>query len=277
MLKVKEFSWIASDGLTLYARAWFPDKPSGKVILLVHGLGEHCGRYEHWAGLMNAEGHAMLSFDQRGHGRSEGKRGHASSLIHLLNDINLLYEKSEEIFPGQTKILYGHSMGGNLVLNFMIRQSRPVSALIVTSPWLKLYKPPGKLTLILANLLKDIIPSFTLSNRCKPDQLSHDHEAILKYTLDPLVHARISFKLFHEIHYAGIYASKNIFKINCPVLIMHGNSDTITSSRASQEYVMNTTEKVTLRLWENQFHELHNELIYKEVFDYARKWIEKFT
>jgi alpha-beta hydrolase superfamily lysophospholipase len=190
-----------------------------------------------------------------------------------MNDIDLLYKKSEEIFPEQKKILYGHSLGGNLALNFIIRRNKPVLGLIVTSPWLKLYKQPDAPALFLANILKNFLPALTLSNRLKPEQLSQDQEVVRAYSNDPLVHDRISLKMFYEIHNAGLYAMRNIFKINCPFLLMHGSADKITSPGASQEFVLNTNDKTTFRLWEGQYHELHNELIYKAVFNSIIEWL----
>ena len=272
-MKIEEYKWTSKDGKYLFARSWTAEEPSGKVILLIHGLGEHSGRYMRWAELLTAEGHSVLSFDQRGHGRSSGQRGHTGSLELLLNDIEILYSKCDEMFPEDQKILYGHSMGGTLALNFLIRRNQPVSGLIVTSPWLRLYRQPDPATMIVSNILKYVLPFLALSNRIKPEQLSHDPEIIRNYSADPLVHNRISLGMFFELHNAGLFALRNIFKINCPVLLMHGSSDTVTSPKASENYVLNTNHKTTFELWENQYHELHNELIYKEVFKFTAEWI----
>lgn len=268
------YSWLAKDGAKLFAQSWKPGNDLKKLIILVHGLGEHCSRYEHWARLFNNKGYSVLSMDLHGHGRSEGKRGHIKSLDVLLDDIDILLNKSEELFPGFKKILYGHSMG-SLVLNHIICRNRPVEAVIVTSPWFKLYKEPSALILNITAFLKNILPSLTVSNQIKAEQISHDPEVVRNYERDPLNHDRISLKMFHELYHAGYYALRNVYKINYPLLIMHGTDDTITSPKASEDYVMNTSNKTRLKLWANQYHELHNEFIKEEVHSYIISWLEE--
>jgi acylglycerol lipase len=275
-MRIEEHNWVSEDGKKIQAQSWLAEKPSGKIILLIHGLGEHQQRYQRWIEMLNAEGHSVLSYDQRGHGKSDGKRGHAPSIEVLLDDMEFLYKLSDTLFPGEKKILYGHSMGGNLALNFIIRRNLPVAGLIVTSPWLKLFKPPEAPILTLSRILKKIAPALSLSNNLKPEQISRDPEVVRNYRIDPLIHDRISIKLFCELYDGGLFALNNIYKINCPTLIMHGSGDTITSHKASEAYAMNTNRKIQFRLWEDRFHELHHELNYKEVFEFTADWIRKY-
>ncbi len=274
-MKHKTFSWTSGDKKTIFAQCWMPDQETKKSILFVHGLGEHSGRYDKWAKRFTENGYNFLALDLRGHGKSAGKRGHARSLSVLLDDIDLMFAHAEEIFPGHRLILYGHSMGGSLVLNHVIRRNHPLSALIVTSPWLRLTREPPWGTVVLASLMNKIYPSFTVKSTIKPDQLSHDPEFSSRYTTDPLVHNKISVRLFFELHEAGKFALRNVYKINYPFLLMHGTADTITSPRASENYVMNTSKKTRLKLWEGQYHELHNELVADEVFRYIIDWLRE--
>jgi alpha-beta hydrolase superfamily lysophospholipase len=268
------YTWIAADGVKLFAQSWKAENDLKKLILLVHGLGEHCSRYDHWAKLFNDKGYSVISMDLHGHGQSEGKRGHIKSLDVLLNDIDILFEKSEELFPGYKKILYGHSVGGTLVLNHIIKKNCPVDATIVTSPWLKLYDEPSPLILNISRYLKKILPSLTISNQLRAEQISHDPEIVRSYERDPLNHDRISLKMFHEIYQAGYLALRNVYKINPPFLIMHGSGDTITSAKASESYVLNTSKHTSFKLWTNQYHELHNEFIKEEVHAYIISWLQ---
>lgn len=268
------YNWTAKDGVKLFAQSWKAENDQKKLIMLVHGLGEHSGRYEHWAKLFNDKGYSFLTFDLHGHGKSGGKRGHIKSLDVLLDDIDILFKKSDELFPGYKKIFYGHSMGGTLVLNHVIRRNRPVAAVIVTSPWLKLYNEPSAFLLKLTGFLKKIFPALTISNQLKAEQISHDPEVVRDYERDPLNHDRISLKMFHEIYQAGYHALRNVYKINYPFLIMHGKSDTICSPKASEDYVLNTSKRTKLKLWENQYHELHNEFIKEDVHAFIMSWLE---
>jgi acylglycerol lipase len=275
-MKNQIYSLKAADGKMLFAQSWSPDIISEKLIILIHGLGEHSSRYESWASLFTDKGYTFLSMDLRGHGRSEGKKGHTSSIKQLLNDIDLLFNKADEFFPGYKKILYGHSMGGTLALNYVILRNRPIDALIVTSPWLKLVNEPSGMLLAITNFIRKFLPSLTISNGLKAEQISRDPEIVKNYASDPLVHDRISLKMFHEIYTAGYFAFRNIYKINYPFLLMHGTADSIVSPRASEDYVRNTSKRTRLKLWENQYHELHNELIRQDVFEYIITWLSEY-
>lgn len=271
----RTYNWTTKNkNRTLFAQCWRPETDSDKTILLIHGLGEHSGRYERWAELFVDKGYNFLSFDLRGHGKSTGKRGHAKSLNILLGDIDFLFSKAKKLFSGSKFILYGHSMGGNLVLNHIILRNHPVAAVIVTSPWLKLKQEPSKALISIVFFLKRFFPSLTIPNGLNAEDISHDPEVVKNYTSDPLNHNKISLKLFSEIYKSGYFALRNVYKINSPFLLMHGTADKITSPQASENYVMNTSERTHLKLWEGQYHELHNELIYKEVFEYIINWLK---
>jgi alpha-beta hydrolase superfamily lysophospholipase len=274
-MNYQTYTWLAKDGLKLFAQSWSPQKDEKKVILLVHGLGEHCVRYDHWAKQFNKKGYTFLSLDLHGHGKSEGKRGHVKSLDVLLDDIDILYDKSEELFPGYKKILYGHSMGGALAINHLLIRNRKIDAVIITSPWLKLFKEPPFVVIKLTAFLKKLFPSLAISNQLKPEQISHDPAIIKDYGTDPLNHDRISLNMFHEIYQAGYYALQNAEKIKTPFLIMHGTADTITSPKASEEYARNSKGNASLKLWPDQYHELQNEFIKEEVNSYIISWLDE--
>jgi alpha-beta hydrolase superfamily lysophospholipase len=270
------YTWETRDKKQLFARSWQGDKIGKFTILLVHGLGEHSGRYEHWAQRFIDKGFNMLSFDLRGHGKSEGQRGHVKKLDLFLDDIDLMFDKAKELYPDSGLILYGHSMGGNLVLNHIIKRNRPIEALVVTSPWLKLTNPPASGLIAIVEVLKKFLPFVSIPNGLNPEDISHDPEVIRNYPADPLNHNKISLKLFYEIHEAGLFALRNVYKINYPFLLMHGTADNITSPKASENYVMNTTTRTHLKLWEGQYHELHNEFIKDEVFEYIISWLTEY-
>jgi len=140
----EEFSWTTKDQLKLFAQAWTPEGEVKAVLALVHGLGEHSGRYQDVARTLNREGYALFGFDLRGHGRTEGPRGHFSYTA-ALDDVDRLINEAQKLFPGKPVFLYGHSMGGNLVLYYaMKRMPTCLFGIISTSPALGTAKPvPG--------------------------------------------------------------------------------------------------------------------------------------
>jgi alpha-beta hydrolase superfamily lysophospholipase len=267
----------ARDRKKINVHFWTAETEKAVTVIMVHGLGEHGGRYHSWAELFVSNGYHFICPDLRGHGKSEGRRGHVRSMNDFLDDLDQVYDIVKHRFPESRIILYGHSMGGNIALNHVICRNRPLDALIVTSPWLKLTTEPHAFLLMLSKLLRKILPFILLSNQINPDNLSHDPEVVRNYINDPLTHDRISPGLFHSATGGGLLALRNVYKINCPFLIMHGTSDAITSHKASESYVMNTSSRTRLRLWEGQYHELHNEFVREEVFAFIRGWLKEYT
>lgn len=268
-----DFIWESNDGLKLYAQSWMPLGEIKGVIILIHGLGEHSGRYDGWARKLGNEGFIVRSFDLRGHGHSEGKRGHAKSYSRLLHDIETFLTKSYEEYPDLPHFLYGHSLGGNLVLNYVIRNTTSLKGVIVTSPWLKLTNPPSPFVLLLADLLSNIFPALRVNNTLKAEDLSRDLRVVHEYRTNKLVYNKISLKLFKQIYFAGLSASTNIYKINAPLVVMHGTDDNITSCKATREFVRNSSKKTSFIEWEGCYHELHNDLDKDKVFNSLLAWL----
>ncbi len=153
-----EYEWIFKEKKRIFAQSWLPeDHPKG-IICLVHGLGEHSGRYARWAELFAKAGYGMLAVDLPGHGRTEGRLAYVRSYEDLLDCVDLLINKAEELFPGLPRILYGHSMGGNIAINYAISREAPVKALIASSPWLRLTFRVSTLDLALGRMMNNLLP-----------------------------------------------------------------------------------------------------------------------
>ncbi len=163
-MKHDEFGWKTQDGLQLYAQAWQPEGSPKAVLCLVHGLGEHSGRYVHVAKYLSERGLALLAFDLRGHGKSQGQRGHAPTYEAFLDDIAQLLDEASARFPTCPRFLYGHSLGGNLVLNAILRRRPPLNGAIVTGPLLcPAFDPPGW-KLLLGKLMSAAWPTLSMAN-----------------------------------------------------------------------------------------------------------------
>lgn len=264
----------SNDNSKLCFRHWRVSEPK-ICICLVHGLSEHSARYENWAALFNKNNIAVCAIDLRGHGLSEGKRGHAKSFEKLFDDVDRLLIEAEAHYLNVPKILYGHSLGGNIVLNYYLSRKPNIAGLIVTSPWFKLTHTPGTLTILFAQLMKYLHPSFTSSNQLNPEHISRNNIKVEEYKTDELVHNRISVKLYFEAVNHGKRVSGRGYMINVPMLLMHGTADNITSYKASTNFSRNTGVFTTFKSWDDAFHELHNEINYLEVFDFTLKWIKQ--
>jgi alpha-beta hydrolase superfamily lysophospholipase len=249
-----------------------PGENAKAVIVLVHGLGEHILRYDNWADLFMKEGMAFTGVDLPGHGRSEGKRGYVRSYRLVDEMIGIMLDSCRKTFPGIPVYLYGHSLGGGIVLNYVLRVNPRIKGVIVTSPWLRLSFEPAKDKIILASVLKNLIPGLVQSSGLNVSHISHDDTVVNNYKKDPLVHGKISVSLFDAAMSAAKYSLTHAQDLKIPTLLIHGSDDQITSPQGSMEFA-GKSDKVTLRIWDGGYHELHNEPFRADVFRYIIDWI----
>ncbi len=271
----EEFRLTASDGVALFAQRWEPDQKPVGVICLVHGLGEHSGRYDHLAEVLAQAGYATMAIDLRGHGLTPGKRGHVSSYRRMLDDITLLLQEAQKRHPGVPLFLYGHSMGGGLVLNYALRRDAPLAGVIATGPALRLGFEPPVIQVALTKLMNAIWPAFTQASGLDPESLSRDSKVVQRYQADPLVHDQVSASLFNGFYQAGLWALEHAEAFPVPLLLMHGSEDQLTSSEASREFAHRVGETCTFRLWQGLYHEIHNEPEQDQVFAFLLGWLRQ--
>ncbi len=267
------FTISSVSGKTLFGQSWFCSEKPRAVIVLIHGFGEHCSRYTPYIKLFKAENIAFISMDQIGHGRSEGKRGVIQSFQQLLDDIDLLIEKTESIFPDIPKFLYGHSMGGNIALNYLLQRNYPFKGAIISSPWLKLSHDLSGFTKILVRLFSIIIPNVTTKSRLNTDYISSKQQEVHAYNIDELNHRRISFRLLYNVTRQGLWAMNNIHLLKVPTLLLHGNKDQITSHWASREMALKHPELIQYREFENMYHEVHNDRQREFIAKQCIEWV----
>jgi acylglycerol lipase len=157
----------------LYCASWQPDNPPKAVMCIVHGLGEHLGRYEEMAIKFVDNQIAVFAFDHRGHGKSEGKRGHAQSIVQFVEDVEHALMQCRSLFLDIPIFLFGHSMGGQIVASYLEKvKSEEISGAIISSPWISLVKPLPGLLIALVKKLSPLFPSLTLPNGIDPKYIS---------------------------------------------------------------------------------------------------------
>ncbi len=270
-MQIEEFQFNSSSKVSNYVVDWKLDDARA-VICLVHGMGEHCRRYDHMAEYYAAHGIAMIGYDHAGHGRTKGTKGHAD-MGTLYNGINLLLAEAEKRYPSKPIILYGHSMGGNLVLNYYLQKHPNIKALVATGPWIKLGDEPPKLLEWIGRLMKAIFPGGTRASGLDANLISQNKDEVSTYLNDPLVHDRISFGLGISMLDAGLRLNAYSGKVDTPMLIMHGGADGVTDPTASKQLAGRLTGDVTHKEWEELYHEIHNEDIKEQVFNYTLNWL----
>jgi alpha-beta hydrolase superfamily lysophospholipase len=231
------------------------------------------GRYAQVGEALAAAGYALVGFDLRGHGRSGGARGHTPSYEALMDDMADFLGVLKARYRRLPVFLYGHSMGGNLVINFCLRRRPNVWGVIATAPWLQVAFEPPAWKIALARTMNRIAPGFTQKSGLETPALARDPEIVRKYASDPLVHDKISARLFMVMYESGLWALDRAHAFPLPLLLMHGTADRITSVKASRDFAKRAAKKVTWRAWDGWYHEIHNEPEAAQVIRVMIRWI----
>lgn len=269
-----EFSWNAEDGVNLFAQGWQPSSGPIGVVCLVHGLGDHSGRYAHVAEALTQAGFALLSFDLRGHGRSGGPRGHSPSFDAMMEDIGNFLEGAGKRYPDKACFLYGHSLGGNLVINYVLRRRPALAGVVATSPGLKAAAKLPSWKLSLGKITYSLWPTLQMSNGLDLSGLSRDPSVVAAYKQDPLVHDRVSARFGLDFLQAGEWALAHAAEFPLPLLVVQGSQDRLVSAEASRQFAQKAPE-CTFKLWEGFYHETHNEPEKSEVLAFTIDWMKE--
>lgn len=268
----------AGDGTPLRYRSWEPASPRGAVVV-VHGLGEHSGRYAGLARRLDSEGVSMYAPDLRGHGLSGGRRGHAASFETYLTDLEQTLAVARTAAAGRPVILFGHSMGGLVALRYA--QSRPeprLAGLILSAPQIVLADPPPAWLRAVASIVGAVVPILPLSNRLDAEDLSHDPREIRAYRDDPLVHDRITPRLFREMERAMAAAVRDVRNVRVPaVLLLIPGADPIVDPRATREMAvaLRAVTSVEVREYPGLFHEPLHETERDRVIADIAHWVRE--
>lgn len=269
----KRYTIEAADGTALVFRTAAPESGVRGVICLVHGLGDYSGCFSYLFEYFSEASFAVIAIDLHGNGESGGQRGNISNYDILYDDIGLVIQKAKDLYPGKNIFLYGHSLGGNLVLNFTLQRKPDIAGVISSSPWLKLKSHPF-LTRSIAYLTDNIKPDYILNAGIDAKKLSHDASFIETYESDSLVHGYISAHLLAETLRSGNWAIEHAGEFTLPLLLMHGGGDRITDKEATRQFFQHVEkDKAIMKIWDGNFHSLHNELNRNEIFAFVQSFI----
>lgn len=267
--------WHSKDDLKLFAIKYNVENPTA-IVCLVHGMGEHCERYHHLAAFFAKNNIATIMYDLRGHGKSEGKKGHTPSYAMLMYDVKkLLEERNKHYDSNIPTFLYGHSFGGNIVSNYILAYQPKITAAIITSSLFKVAFEPPKWKTTLGKMMNKIYGAYTEKSELDANHISRIKEEVDKYIKDPLVHDFVSARMYVDLTDAGNWAVKNAGKLEIPTLVMHGKQDKITDYKSSITFAENAGKLATLKLWEDGFHELQNDIGQDQVFNFTLAWMNE--
>jgi len=239
---------------SILCRRWCGDSAPRFVVGIIHGLGEHAQRYAHVAEYLVSRGGTVLAIDQRGHGKTGGPLPHFEVLVQDVEHFETYLQQS---YSGVPIFLYGQSLGGSVVINYLLRKTNRLTGAISTSPLLRTTFPPPAWKLTVAKMLGKWWPNLTLSTAIKPTELSHDPLAVRAYIDDPIVHQRVSAALGLSMLEAGQWAIQHAGDLKTPLLLMHGTEDRITSHAASKQFAQRAGENCTWIDWPGLYHDMH--------------------
>ena len=260
------------DGTRIAFRAW--PQPGAKITFAVaHGLGEHAGRYKDFAAGMARRGKGTFAVDLRGHGQSQGQRGHVDAWSQWSDDIVAFVSEVERQVDGEVVPL-GHSFGGAAMLSTFIAAKLPKSKrFIVSSPALKVKVVVPQWKVNLGQMASRVMPRLALSNEVDAGTLSRIPEVVDAYKADPLVHSKISSRLFTEWQRAAQDVLSHASEIKQPFLILAGTDDRLIDPAGSEDLHKRAPNTSELHLLTGRYHEPFNDVGSDEVFDIIDRWL----
>ena len=264
----------SADGTRLAFRAW--SRPDAAITFaVVHGLGEHSGRYERFAQGMARLGMATYAVDLRGHGHSAGRRGHVDSWSRWVDDTAAFVGHVDGQAQGEV-IPLGHSFGGVVMLS-AVRAGKLKRArrFVLSSPALRLKASVPAWKTTAAGILSNLIPALAMDNEVDPGTVSRIPAVVEAYRTDPLVHSKISARLYAEWRRAAAENLAHAAEITIPFLILSGTDDRLIDPAGSEELHAKSPGRSELRMLAGRYHEPFNDLDSDEVFLTIAQWVEK--
>lgn len=269
----REVSWTNSQSQKIYAVHW-PVPAARAVVCIIHGLGEHGGRYEHLARFFQENEIACFTYDRLGYGHSDGRRGDVEHFGHYLDSIGQLLQTAREHYPELPIFPYGHSVGGALLLTYLKQREADIAGAIISAPYIRLAFPPPPIKIALGKAMRKIWPTFTQEAPLELNDLSRDPSIAPAYAADPLTHKRLSARTGIDLLELSEDLQQHGGHLKYPMLFTHGDRDKITHHDGTRDYVArHDGPDLQFKSWPGLYHELHNEPEKEEVFEFVLNWL----
>ena len=275
-MKTQSGNFKAQDGTSIYWKGWTPDNAPKAVVHVIHGYAEHIDRYGNVVSELLPAGYAVFGTDHRGHGKSEGKRGHVMSFQEFIDDEKQFQrEVIRTKFPSLPCFVLGHSMGSLIAMNLVEQSAEGIRGLVLSGTGSRPGTDIPKILLTATKILSGLLPSIHVKSPLPPEFISRDPEVVRAYVEDPLVYNVITPRLAHEMNRYVVIGAENAGKIQIPVLIQLGSKDTAFSGQKELFEMVGAKDK-TFKRYEGLKHEVYNELAHDRtrVLQDLRSWLD---
>ncbi|MCA9921711.1 MAG: lysophospholipase [Anaerolineales bacterium] len=273
-MKHEEGTFTGVGDLSLFYQSWHPETAVRAVLVIVHGLGEHSGRYFNVINHLVPKGYTIYAFDHRGHGRSPGPRGFINAYIEFRGDVDNFLQLVREREPERPLFLMGHSMGGGIVINYVLHAPEGLAGVIASAPAIgKLNVPP--FLAFLSRMMSGIWPRLTLETGLDATAISRDETAVQAYIDDPLVHGKGTPRLAVEMTDNALWSSANAATWEPPLLMLHGDADRLVNVEGTRDFFTRVQQPdKKMIIYEGGYHESHNDIHYQQVVADIEAWLE---
>lgn len=261
-------------GTRIWYQSWRPDAPKA-ILAVVHGLGEHSGRYRNVVDYLVPRGYAVYALDLPGHGRSGGRRGHIGRFADFTADVGRLVKRASGNLPRLPVFLLGHGLGGPIAFHYALEQPDSLQGLITSSPVVrpKLHVPVAKRLLV--RIMAGIWPTFAQHSALPARALSHDPQVVAAYMADPLVHDLVTARLAMEMLAAGEAMLARAQELRVPLLALVSGGDIVVDVEASKEFFSRVAGRdKALHDYPGFLHEGHNEVERERPLADLANWLD---
>jgi alpha-beta hydrolase superfamily lysophospholipase len=274
-MKYQDGTFAGPRGIDIYHQSWSPEKDPRGVLIVVHGLAEHSGRYKNFVDYFVPRGYAIYSLDHIGHGKSGGERVFVERFVEFIEPLRILHQRIQDFYAGKPIFMVGHSLGGLITSLYLANYQDELSGSIISGPLTELPDYITPLTEFAANIFSFIMPKVGLV-QIDAEGISRDPRVVQNYENDPLVYrgkntARLGAETLSAMKYNAALAGK----ITLPVLILQGSADKLVNPQGSQNlYDLLGSEDKTLHYFDGLYHEIYNEPEQESVFHFVEEWLE---
>ena len=271
-----EFDFEGMNGISLYSQHWLPEVHPRAILAIVHGIGEHSGRYMNIVNHMVSNEIGVYGYDLRGHGNSPGQSGHIHSWVEYRIDLLNFLKEIRAQQSGRLIFLMGHSMGALIALDFIISENEPLAGAIISGAPIEPIGVAKPYKVMLARILSRIYPRFTIDLGLDVEAISRIPSVVRSYKDDPLVHGKVTARWGTEFLSTVKSVIKRGENISIPLLMIHGESDRLNSAEGAKKFFdrIRISDKKFIS-YPAGYHELHNDLDYEIVLSDILDWINR--